>query len=113
MATVGVCGGDDRGSQFALLRLGPFRCYKCRLGGGIARTRKSYQWPKMLTHRPLSHLEFSMPSQRLDENSRTEPKVVSNDRWYHSGWPSMSSTNLGFFSISASSTRAGPCGCRR
>ncbi|GJE04586.1 hypothetical protein GMJLKIPL_6550 [Methylobacterium isbiliense] len=25
---------------------------------------------------------FSMPSQRLGEKSRTEPTVVFNDRWY-------------------------------
>ncbi|AWN54546.1 hypothetical protein DK412_25465 [Methylobacterium sp. 17Sr1-1] len=52
-----------------------------------------YQRPKMLTHqrrsragprstRPLTHLECSTPSRRLGEKSRTEPKVVFNDRWY-------------------------------
>lgn len=41
-----------------------------------------YQRSRMLTHRAVDHLEFSMPSQRLDENSRTEPPVIKNDRWY-------------------------------
>ncbi|ACL56231.1 NADPH-dependent F420 reductase [Methylobacterium nodulans] len=31
---------------------------------------------------PLTHLEFSTPSQRLGENPRTEPTVIGNDRWY-------------------------------
>jgi hypothetical protein len=33
---------------------------------------------------PLIKLEFSIASQRLGKNSRAEPKVIFNDRWYYS-----------------------------
>ncbi|AWN50900.1 hypothetical protein DK412_03505 [Methylobacterium sp. 17Sr1-1] len=45
----------------------------------LTHQRRSRAGPR--STRPLIHLECSMPSQRRDENSRTEPKVVFNDRW--------------------------------
>ncbi|AWN52274.1 hypothetical protein DK412_11930 [Methylobacterium sp. 17Sr1-1] len=46
----------------------------------LTHQRRSRACPR--STRPLTHLAFSMPSQRLGEHSRTEPKVVFNDRWY-------------------------------
>ncbi|AWN50868.1 hypothetical protein DK412_03310 [Methylobacterium sp. 17Sr1-1] len=46
----------------------------------LTHQRRSRACPR--STRPLTHLAFSTPGQRLGENSRTEPKAVFNDHWY-------------------------------